>query len=32
MVGTQIDIRHIGLCRQGGVNTVVKKDILMEYN
>lgn len=26
MVGAQIDIRHIGLCRQGGANTVVKKE------
>lgn len=32
MVGAQIDIRYIGLCPQGGVNTVVKKDRLIEYD
>ena len=31
IIGTQIDIKHVGLHPQGEAYTVVKKDILMEY-
>lgn len=31
MVSAQINIRYVSLCPQGGVNTVVKENILMEY-